>query len=69
MQPAPDRKTVKIIPKKRQKHYSYNEEVTESPTLIEDEAVDVEGDIPAEENEPIETSEQEDDSVMVPFEE
>lgn len=43
--------------------------MTESPTLIEDEAVDVEGDIPAEENEPIETSEQEDDSVMVPFEE
>jgi hypothetical protein len=36
------------------KHYSYNESVNESPRLIEDEPVEIEEEIPAEENEPLE---------------
>jgi len=42
------------IPKRRQKHYSYNESVDESAKLIEDELVDIEKAVPAEENEPLE---------------
>jgi hypothetical protein len=42
------------IPKRRQKHYSYNECVDESAKLIEDEPVDIEKALPAEENEPVE---------------
>ncbi len=41
------------VPKRRQKHYSYNESVDESTKLIEDEPVDVEKAVPAEENEPL----------------
>jgi hypothetical protein len=43
------------IPKRRQKHYSYNESVDESAKLIEDEPMDIEKAVPAEENEPLET--------------
>ncbi len=41
------------VPKRRQKHYSYNESVDESTKLVEDEPVDVEKAVPAEENEPL----------------
>lgn len=33
-----------IIPKRRQKHYSYDESVDEPATLIEDEPVEIEED-------------------------
>ena len=42
------------VPKRRQKHYSYNESVDESAKLIEHEPVDIEKAVPAEENEPLE---------------
>jgi len=42
------------IPKRRQKHYSYNESVDESAQLIEDEPMDIEKAVPGEENEPVE---------------
>ncbi len=42
------------IPKRRQKNYSYNESVDESAKLIEDEPMDIEKAVPAEENEPVE---------------
>lgn len=57
------------IPKKRAKHYSYDEGVNESPALIEDEAVEVEADIPSEENESVETIGEEDEPILVAFEE
>lgn len=57
------------IPKKRAKHYSYDENVNESPELIEDEAVDVEASIPAEENEPVETINQDNERISAVFEE
>jgi hypothetical protein len=41
-------------PKKRDRHYSYNEGLDEAPKLIEDESVEVEEAVPADENEAIE---------------
>ena len=58
-----------IIPKKRQKHYSYDESVDEPGKLIEEEAVDVEAEVPAEENEPVERSEPEDKPAPPVFDE
>jgi hypothetical protein len=40
-------------PKRRQKHYSYDESVNEAAKLIDDEPADVEEEVPAEENEPL----------------
>ncbi len=50
---APTRNASKI-PKRRQKHYSYNESVDESAKLIEDESADIEKGVPADEKEPLE---------------
>lgn len=41
-------------PKRRQRHYSYNENVDEPPKLIEDEPVEIEEERPAEEKQPVE---------------
>jgi len=57
------------IPKRRQKHYSYNECVDESAKLIEDEPVDIEKAVPAEENEPVEKIEKDSTSDTPAFEE
>ncbi|MCZ7656878.1 MAG: hypothetical protein M5U07_03030 [Xanthobacteraceae bacterium] len=40
------------VPKKRQRHHSYDESVNEPARVIEDEAVAVENEAPAEENAP-----------------
>jgi len=69
MEPARIGQKARLIPKKRAKHYSYDENVNESPELIEDEAVDIEASIPAEENEPIETIDQDEEKVSSVFEE
>ena len=45
-----------FIPKKRQTHHSYNENVEEPSKLIDDEAVAIETETPSEENEPVEDS-------------
>jgi hypothetical protein len=44
------------IPKRKRKHYSYNESADESPKLIENEPVEVEREIPTEESRPIESA-------------
>ena len=62
-------KRAEIIPKKRQRHHSYDESVDESARVIEKESVEVEAEIPAEENESVETSEQDDETVSPAFEE
>ena len=49
-----------MVPKKRQRHHSYEEDTDEPPTLIESEAIEVEAEVPAEENEPIERTEPDD---------
>ncbi len=43
-----------IVPKRRQKHYSYDESLDEPGKLIADEPVEIEREVPAEENEPVE---------------
>jgi hypothetical protein len=42
------------VPKRRQRHYSYDESVDEPAKLIEDEPAEIEEEVPAEENEPVE---------------
>jgi hypothetical protein len=42
-------------PKRRDRHYSYDESVDEPAKLIEDEPVEIEEEVPAEENEPVES--------------
>ena len=57
------------VPKRRQKHYSYNESVDESAKLIADEPVEIEQENPAEENEPVERAEDNKKSDSAAFEE
>jgi len=57
------------IPKRKQRHYSYNESVDESPKLIEDEPVEVEREIPAEDSRPIENIDESKDKDLPAFEE
>ena len=68
MQNAADEKA-KIIPKRRQRHHSYDESVDEPARVIDKESVEVEAEIPAEENESVETSQQEDETASPAFEE
>jgi hypothetical protein len=56
-------------PKTRTKHYSYDESVDEAAKLIDVEPVDVEGEQPAEENEPVESVDPEDNPPPPAFEE
>jgi hypothetical protein len=56
-------------PKKRDKHYSYDEGVDEAPELIESESVEIEAEVPSEENEPIEDINQEEKPLLPAFEE
>jgi hypothetical protein len=53
--------TVLSPPDERQRHYSYQEDVDEPAGLLEDEAVDIETEAPAEENEPVEQVESDDE--------
>lgn len=56
-------------PKRRDRHYSYNESVDEAPDLIEDEPVGVEHEAPAEDTEPVEGVEDTDEPAPPVFEE
>ena len=56
-------------PKRRDRHYSYNESVDEAPQLIEDEPVGIEREAPVEDTEPIEGVEENDDQEPAVFEE
>jgi hypothetical protein len=47
-----------IVPKRRKRHYSYDESVDEPAKLIKDEPMEVEEEIPAEENQPVERIEE-----------
>jgi len=46
------------VPKRRKRHYSYDESVDEPAKLIEDEPCEVEEETPADGNEPIEQVEE-----------
>jgi hypothetical protein len=54
------------VPKRRQRHHSYDESVDEPAKLIEDEAVEIEEELPAEENEPVERIEKDNSSNASP---
>jgi hypothetical protein len=56
-------------PKQRDKHLSYDESVDEDAKLIDAEPVEVEAEVPAEENEPIEGTTQNDKPPPPAFEE
>lgn len=58
-----------IKPKRRDKHYSYDENVNEAPKLIEDEPVEIQAEVPAEDRRPIENIEKEDAPEPPIFEE
>ena len=58
-----------IVPKRRQRHYSYDESLDEPGKLIADEPVEIEREIPAEENEPVEGTEANDSTGPPVFEE
>jgi hypothetical protein len=62
-------RTSKMGPKQRQKHYPYNENLDEPAKLIDEEAVEIERNIPAEENESVEGIEKSDESNSPEFEE
>jgi hypothetical protein len=51
---------VETPPKKRPRHYSYDESVDEPAKLLEQEAVDIEEEIPSEDTEPVEGVEPDD---------
>jgi len=53
MQSASSDKFATGNPKKRRRRYSYDESVDEPAKLIEIESVEVEAEVPAEENEPV----------------
>ena len=57
-----------IVPKKRQRHHSYDESVDEPGKLLEQEAVETEKETPAEDTEAVEKLEPEDGDLPV-FEE
>jgi hypothetical protein len=57
------------IPKRRQKHHSYNENVDESANLIADEPVEIEEERPAEENESLQRAEDDTKPETPTFEE
>lgn len=56
-------------PKRRDRHYPYDENVNEGDKLIEDEPVDIQSDISSEEKRPIENLETEDTPEPPIFEE
>jgi hypothetical protein len=58
-----------IGPKQRGKHHSYNENVDEPPKLIDEEAVEIEREVPEDPNEPVERVEDDDTSKPPAFEE
>lgn len=56
-------------PKARAKHLSYDESVDESPKAIDAETVEIEKEVPAEENEPVEGTAEDTDPPPPAFEE
>jgi hypothetical protein len=66
---AIDHEKAKPGPKLKQKHHSYDESVDEPAKTIEDEPVEIEGEVPAEDNEPIERNGEDGNSEAPVFEE
>lgn len=56
-------------PKQRDKHYSYDESLDESPKLIESETVEIEAEVPCDTSEPVEGVTREEENPPPVFEE
>jgi hypothetical protein len=69
MEAATGEESSKLGPKRRKRHYSYNEGVDEPAKLIADEPVAIEQEVPSEENEPVERTEENNKSDLPAFEE
>lgn len=69
METATGDESSKMGPKRRKRHYSYNEGVDEPAKLIVDEPVEIEQEVPSEENEPVEGIEENNKSDSPAFEE
>ena len=61
--------TAVIGPKRREQHHSFDESVNEPSKLIEDEPVEIEEEVPAEENEPLERIDENNEPSSPAFEE
>jgi hypothetical protein len=61
-------KAARVVPKKRARHHSYDESVDEPAKLLEQEAVEIEKEIPSEDTPAIERLEP-DDRQLPSFEE
>jgi hypothetical protein len=68
METVTDSDGARLVPKKRQKHHSYDESVDQSAKLLEQEAVEIEREIPSEDTPAIERIEPDEREVPV-FEE
>jgi hypothetical protein len=68
MQITAENRSSTIGPKQREKHHPYNENVDEPPKLIDDETVEIERELPLEDNEPVERIEDDDTSRPPAFE-
>jgi len=60
--------SAKSVPERRQRHHSYDESVNEPARLIENEPVEIEAEIPVEENEPLEGTQPEEKPAFPAFE-
>ena len=69
MQGRKHNSAIKIRPTRRERHYSYNESVNEPAKLILDEPVEIEKEVPAEENEPVERIKENNQSNSPAFDE
>lgn len=58
-----------VVPKRRRRHYSYDESLDEPAKLIADEPTEVEEETPAEESEPVERIEADNAAEPPAFEE
>ena len=63
------RQQTKDGPKKRDRHHSYDESLDEPPKLIEDESVEIEEAVPAEENPSVENGDEKKEPDSAAFEE
>ncbi len=69
MQAAALGSKAETVPKRRQRHHSYDESLDEPPRLIAEETTDVEMEVPAEESESVERIERDDTPGAPAFEE
>ncbi len=69
MRPTPNGSDTRAVPRGRRRHPSHDEGVDEPAKLIENESVEAEAEVPADETEPVDRIEPDDAAVPPAFEE